>query len=70
MAFTARTLGVATPRKIPTPLARLVAGGNAVDAVVRSARSSNTKIKRELDWNPRFPSFREGIPDALARMEN
>jgi nucleoside-diphosphate-sugar epimerase len=65
MGFTAGTLGVGPPRKIPVPLARLVAGRNAVDAVVRSARSSNTKIKRELGWQPRFPTFREGIPDAL-----
>jgi nucleoside-diphosphate-sugar epimerase len=67
MAFTARTLGVGAPRKILTPLARLVAGGNAVDAVVRSARSSNARIKRELGWQPRFPTFREGVPDALAQ---
>lgn len=70
MALTARTLGVGAPRKIPPPLARLVAGRNAVDAVVRSARSSNAKIKRELRWQPRFPTFREGVPGALARMEN
>ncbi|HEY5192735.1 MAG TPA: hypothetical protein VIJ39_02540 [Solirubrobacteraceae bacterium] len=50
---------------IPAPLARLVAGGNAV---VRSARSSNAKIKRELGWAPRFPTVREGIPDALAQL--
>jgi nucleoside-diphosphate-sugar epimerase len=65
MAFTASTLGVGVPRKIPTPLARLVAGGNAVDAVLRSARSSNAKIKDDLGWQPRFPTMREGIPDAL-----
>ncbi|HTA15485.1 MAG TPA: NAD(P)-dependent oxidoreductase [Solirubrobacteraceae bacterium] len=65
MAFTARTAGVGAPRSIPAPIARLVAGRNAVDAVVRSARSSNAKIKRELGWSPRFPSFREGVPDAL-----
>jgi nucleoside-diphosphate-sugar epimerase len=68
MALTARTLGVGAPRKIPTSLARLVAGANAVDAVVRSARSSNAKIKRELGWAPRFPTMREGVPDALARL--
>jgi nucleoside-diphosphate-sugar epimerase len=68
MALTARTLGVGAPRKIPASLARLVAGANAVDAVVRSARSSNIKIKRELGWAPRFPSMREGVPDALARL--
>jgi nucleoside-diphosphate-sugar epimerase len=67
MALTASTLGLGAPRKIPTPLARLVAGGNAVDAVVRSARSSNAKIKRELGWEPRFPTMREGIPDVLGQ---
>ncbi|MFZ1154623.1 MAG: NAD-dependent epimerase/dehydratase family protein [Solirubrobacteraceae bacterium] len=65
MAFTASTIGVGAPCSIPTPIARLVAGRNAVDAVVRSARSSNAKIKRELGWSPRFASFREGVPDAL-----
>lgn len=68
MAFTARTLGVGVPRKIPASLARLLAGANAVDAVVRSARSSNAQIKRELGWSPRFPTFREGVPDALALL--
>jgi nucleoside-diphosphate-sugar epimerase len=68
MAFTAHTLGVGAPRSIPAPLARLVAGRNAVDAVVRSARSSSAKIKRELAWGPRFPTFREGVPDALAQL--
>jgi nucleoside-diphosphate-sugar epimerase len=68
MALTAEALGVGAPRRIPVPVARLVAGGNAVDAVVRSARSSNAKIKRELSWQPRFPTAREGIADAVARL--
>jgi nucleoside-diphosphate-sugar epimerase len=68
MAFTARSLGVGPPRHIPPVLARLVAGRNAVDAVVRSARSSNAKIRRELSWEPRFPSAREGISDAVAAL--
>jgi hypothetical protein len=36
--------------------------------VIRSARSSNAKIKAELVWRPRFASAREGIPDAVARL--
>jgi nucleoside-diphosphate-sugar epimerase len=67
MALTAKALGVGPPRRIPATLARLVAGANAVDAAVRSARSSNAKIKRELGWQPRFPSAREGVPDAVGR---
>jgi nucleoside-diphosphate-sugar epimerase len=68
MALTASELGVGRPRRIPAALARLVAGRNAVDAVVRSARSSNARIKRELGWEPRFPTAREGVPDAVARL--
>jgi nucleoside-diphosphate-sugar epimerase len=68
MALTARALGVGRPRGIPVPIARLVAGRNAVDAVVRSARSSNAKLKRELGWIPHYPSAREGVPAAVAAL--
>ena len=68
MALTAAELGVGRPRRMPAVLARLVAGANAVDAVVRSARSSNARVKDELGWEPRFPTAREGVPDAVARL--
>jgi nucleoside-diphosphate-sugar epimerase len=68
MALTAQALGVGAPRRIPVALARVIAGRNAVDAVVRSARSSNAKIKRELGWEPRYPAAREGVVDAVARL--
>ncbi len=68
MALTASRLGLGPPRRVPAPLARLVAGRSAVAAAVRSARSSNAKIKRELDWRPRFASAREGVADAVARL--
>jgi len=68
MALTARELGLGRPRRVPEWLARIIAGRAAVDAVVRSARSSNAKIKRELSWRPRFPTAREGIADAVRRL--
>jgi nucleoside-diphosphate-sugar epimerase len=68
MALTAKGLGVGAPRRVPAAVARLIAGRNAVDAVVRSARSSNALIKRELGWTPRFPTAREGVPDAIAGL--
>jgi nucleoside-diphosphate-sugar epimerase len=69
MALTADALGIGAPRCIPAALARLVAGRNAVAAAVRSARSSNAKIKRELGWKPRFPTAREGVADAVAQLQ-
>jgi nucleoside-diphosphate-sugar epimerase len=68
MALTAKELGLGAPRRIPAALARVVAGGNAVAAATRSARSSNAKIKRELDWQPRFANARAGVADAVARL--
>jgi nucleoside-diphosphate-sugar epimerase len=68
MALTAQELGTGAPRRIPAALAKLIAGPNAVAAVVRSARSSNERIKRELDWRPRFPTAREGVADAVRRL--
>jgi nucleoside-diphosphate-sugar epimerase len=68
LALPAQALGVGRPRRIPVWLARVIAGGNAVDAAVRSARSSNAKIKRELSWEPRYRTAREGVADAVARL--
>jgi nucleoside-diphosphate-sugar epimerase len=68
MTLTARELALAPPRRTPAVLASLVAGRNAVAAAMRSARSSNEKIKRELGWMPRFPTARAGVPDAIARL--
>jgi nucleoside-diphosphate-sugar epimerase len=64
MALTAETLGVGPPRRIPVALARLAAGANAVDAVIRSARSSNAKLKA-AGWVPRHPTAQTGVPAAL-----
>jgi nucleoside-diphosphate-sugar epimerase len=68
VALTAEARGVGRPRRIPAGLARLAAGRHAVTAVVRSARTSNERIRRELGWSPRFPSARQGVPDAVSRL--
>jgi nucleoside-diphosphate-sugar epimerase len=68
VALTAEALGVGPPRRIPAWLARFVAGADPVRAVVRSARSTSARIKTELGWQPRYPTAREGVPDAVARL--
>jgi nucleoside-diphosphate-sugar epimerase len=68
VALTAAALGVGPPRHVPAWLARRVTGKDPVAAVVRSARSSNARIKRELGWEPRYGSAREGVPDAVATL--
>jgi nucleoside-diphosphate-sugar epimerase len=68
--LTADELGVGAPRRIPQGVARMFAGRDPVTAVVRSARTSNERIKRELGWQPRFASARTGVPDAIARLQS
>ncbi len=68
VALTAEALGTGRPRRIPAWLAQRAAGDGPVRAVTRSARSSNALIGRELGWRPRYPTAREGVPDAVARL--
>lgn len=68
VTLTAEALGLGPPRTVPIWLARLSAGPDPVRAVVRSARSSNARIKAELGWSPRFASAAVGVPDAVARL--
>jgi len=68
VALTAQALGVGRPRRIPAAIARIAAGADPIAAVTRSARSANDLIKAELGWSPRFPTAREGVPDAISRL--
>jgi len=68
IALTARSLGVGPPRRVPVWLASLAGGRHAVAAVVRSARSSNRRLKEELGWKPAFPTAETGVPDAVEKL--
>lgn len=65
---TAAALGLGAPRHLPPAIARLVAGAGPVATVMRSARTSNAKLKAELGWEPRWPDSREGIPAVVADL--
>jgi nucleoside-diphosphate-sugar epimerase len=57
----AQVLGAKPPRHVPRWLARLFAGDAAVMIGTESRGASNAKAKRELDWAPRYPTWREGF---------
>jgi nucleoside-diphosphate-sugar epimerase len=60
----AKALGAEPPRQVPRWLARLVAGDAAVMMGTTSRGASNAKAKRELGWELRHPSWREGFAAA------
>jgi 2-alkyl-3-oxoalkanoate reductase len=61
LPFMARTLGAKPPRRVPALLARILAGEAAVLVATEGRAASNAKARRELGWEPRYPSWREGF---------
>ena len=61
----ASALGAKPPRRIPRWLARLAAGEAATVMMTDSRGSSNVKAKRELGWQLRYPSWRQGFAQGL-----
>jgi nucleoside-diphosphate-sugar epimerase len=59
----AEAIGAPPPRRVPVWLARLVAGKMANSMNVQPG-ASNAKAKRELRWEPRWRSWREGFREA------
>lgn len=62
----AECAGAARPRRVPQWLARLVAGQVAVIMMTEGRAFSNAKAKRQLGWQLRYPSWREGFTEGLA----
>ena len=62
----AEVLGAKPPRRVPRWLARLFAGEAVVMMGTESRGASNAKAKRELGWELRYPSWRQGFVAAYA----
>jgi nucleoside-diphosphate-sugar epimerase len=61
----ARALGAKPPRRVPRWLGRLLAGEAATVMMTEVSGASNEKAKRELDWKPRYASWRQGFAQGL-----
>jgi nucleoside-diphosphate-sugar epimerase len=61
----AQIVGAPKPWRAPAWLARLLAGPIAVTMVNELRGASNARIKRELDWQPRYASWRQGFREAM-----
>ncbi|MFD8308703.1 NAD-dependent epimerase/dehydratase family protein [Streptomyces sp. NPDC059690] len=62
----AECAGAKPPMRVPVWLARLLAGDQAVIMMTQGRGFSNAKAKRELGWQPRHPSWRQGFKEELA----
>jgi 2-alkyl-3-oxoalkanoate reductase len=61
----ADSLNAPRPLRVPALLARPLAGSYGVGVMTSAQGASNELAKRELGWQPRHPSWREGFRSAL-----
>jgi 2-alkyl-3-oxoalkanoate reductase len=61
----ASALDAKPPRRVPRWLGRLLAGETATAMMTEVRGASNQKAKRELGWQLRYPSWRQGFAQGL-----
>ncbi|MDH5223948.1 MAG: NAD(P)-dependent oxidoreductase [Actinomycetota bacterium] len=61
----ADAIGAPPPRRVPVWLARVVVGATGIAMMTEVRGASNAKAKRELGWQPRFASWRQGFRSGL-----
>jgi nucleoside-diphosphate-sugar epimerase len=57
----AAAVGAKPPRRVPTWIGRIATGEPGVVLMNEIRGASNAKAKRELGWQPAYPSWREGF---------
>jgi 2-alkyl-3-oxoalkanoate reductase len=61
LPYLAGLLGAKPPLRVPAWLGRLLAGEFIVAQMTSARGSSNEKARKELGWEPHYPSWREGF---------
>jgi 2-alkyl-3-oxoalkanoate reductase len=63
----AEAVGAKPPRRFPRWVARILAGEALTTMMTEARGGSNSKAKRELGWQPRYASWRQGFATGLTR---
>jgi len=66
LPYLARVAGAKPPLRVPAWLGRLLAGEFVVTQMTTARGSSNGKARKDLGWEPRYASWREGFRDWVA----
>ncbi len=65
LPFLADVVGAKPPRRLPVLLGMLLIGDGGVSMMTKIRGGSNAKAKRELGWQPIYPSWRRGFAEGL-----
>ncbi|WP_200182833.1 hypothetical protein [Tomitella biformata] len=66
LPYLASCAGAKPPIHVPAWIARMLAGDAAVTMMTEGRGFSNARAKRELGWELRCPSWRQGFKEGIA----
>ena len=66
LPYLAKAIGAKPPRHYPVWVARQLIGEMGISVMEQTRGASNTKAKRELEWSPRYASWRQGFRSGLS----
>jgi nucleoside-diphosphate-sugar epimerase len=69
LPYLARMIGAKPPLRVPAWLVRPLLGEHGVSLMTAIRGSSNAKARRDLGWELRYPSWRQGFREGLAAWE-
>ncbi len=65
LPFLADALGAKPPRRVPVWIGKLAIGDGGVSMMTKVRGGSNAKAKRDLQWQPIYPSWRRGFAEGF-----
>jgi nucleoside-diphosphate-sugar epimerase len=67
--FMADQMHVPRPKSVPRFVIRAVLGKLMIETITMNCRVSNAKAKERLGWQPKYPTYREGLPVTINMLE-
>ena len=67
--YMAKLMNKKPPRSIPGFVIKLALGNDFYKILRMDCKVSNSKAKKLLDWNPQYPSYKEGLPETIEEMK-
>jgi len=67
--YMAELMGKDKPGKVPSFIIRIVLGKDLYEVVSMNCKVSNQKAKDILGWQPKYPSYKEGLRDTIKEMD-
>jgi hypothetical protein len=66
----AERLNAPAPRRLPVWLAKWLAGEQAVAYFTKATKTTNVRFRRDFDWKPVYPTYREGLDQVISAWKS